>query len=159
MRFFNVAQGGYSSPGNAAVSSRVEVNAIVRQMVTGWTTNDLRGWDGEIRLDRGAVEFAGPSATDPAIEGALASLVGQCRICLLYTASSADGRSDSIVRGAGFVAGRVLAVRKSEAGTREFVFQPAVMITKTAVVTLPGQMSSAGGVPANPYIYRLQLTR
>lgn len=157
-----------------------------RQFVTGWTAADLDTFGGELRLGPGASLSvkASPELRHADREG-LEKLIGEPRICLLYSSvvSSGNGQVQQAVC-IRLIAVRILAVRDQGDGSCELLAQPSVIKTKTAILDLPSPYSTETVVPVspyagaagstaafatgstaaaattgNPYIYKLQLTQ
>lgn len=142
---------------------------LVRQIQLGLTADDLAdnlaSHNGRIPADR---EFliTGSGSVAVVQQQALAALVGQQRLCLLYhqaEASSVAGWSNLVCRGV--VAIRILKVIPQTSETVTLVVQPTVMTTKTAVLSrfleadLSGNPESPQGTLPNPYVYKLFLRR
>ncbi|MFG0332806.1 MAG: hypothetical protein ACF8TS_05530, partial [Maioricimonas sp. JB049] len=123
---------------------------------------DLAEFGGEIRTDQGPyhlecdAQFA--DAVDP-----LADMIGRRRIAFLYVDPAASAaRSLGELTVTRLVAIRVMDIRSGENGSFEIVVQPCVMTTRTALLASPGAPwdgSSDERNEANPYIFKLQLSR
>jgi hypothetical protein len=147
------------------IGTKLQDTDIARQFASGWSTKDLRGRNGEIRVSPSNPDVfpASPKLTRQDRE-ALDNLIGEPRICLLYSEARPNASSlllqATCVR---LVAIRVLAVRDGSNGACEFVVQPCVFATRTALLdeqtpAHTGRASDATANNANPYIYKLQLT-
>ena len=147
------------------IGTALQDHEVVRQFASGWTADDLAGLDGELRVSPSNPEKfpAAPKLTHDDRE-ALENLIGEPRICLLYSDARTNGSSSLLqatcVR---LVAIRVLAVRDSSNGSCELIAQPCVFATRTALLDEQspyhtGLASEATTDNANKYIYKLQLT-
>ncbi|QDU41342.1 hypothetical protein Mal4_57080 [Maioricimonas rarisocia] len=135
---------------------------LARQIRSGLDTTDLIDFGGEIRTDQGPyhlecdAQFA--DALDP-----LAGMIGRRRIAFLYVNPVAsDSGSIGELMVSRLVAIRVLDIRSGDDGSFEIVVQPCVMTTRTALLANPGAPwdgSSDERNEANPYIFKLQLSR
>ena len=138
---------------------------VARQFASGWTADDLANLAGELRVSPNNPEkfAASPKLTHDDRE-ALDHLIGEPRICLLYSdARPNSNRSLLQATCVRLVAIRVLTVRDNGNGSCELIAQPCVFATRTALLDdqtpyhtgLAGEASTNN---ANPYIYKLQLT-
>ncbi len=138
---------------------------VARQFASGWSAEDLADRDGELRVSPNNAERfpASPTLTHQDRE-ALDKLIGEPRICLLYSDARSDNRSSLLqatcVR---LIAIRVLAVQDGSNGSCELVAQPCVFATRTALLDqqTPYHTSLIGDASTdhtNQYIYKLQLT-
>jgi hypothetical protein len=133
--------------------------SLRRQFTTGWIAGDLETWNGELRLSASqngeqssGLELPSTPVMQSAERDALESLLGEPRICLLYSQLVAPAQSQQTrTTCVEFVAIRVLAVRDLSDGGAELVVQPTVMTTRTA---LTDQVAEG-----NSYIHRLTLTK
>lgn len=163
------------------VGTRLNDQELARQFLTGWTIDDMGDFDGEFRLPQGGLVTLQASAElRSADRDALQSLIGEPRICLLYSGLTPNGTlpvgQAACIR---MVSIRVLAVNDLDSGACEVVAQPCIVKTRTAIVDdmIPYYTNSAAGTPAplaednsasnlmsrtavlpNPYIYKLRLT-
>ena len=138
---------------------------LARQFASGLSSDDLTDFDGELRVTAShPANFAATSELKHDDRGVLDSLIGEPRICLLYSEARPNGsrslRQATCVR---LVAIRVLAVRDGSGGSCELIAQPCVLATRTALLDeqTPYHTGFAGKdstATANPYIYKLQLT-
>ncbi len=137
---------------------------LSRQFASGWTAADLTDFDGELRVD------SGPETLDSnAILGSdelsdLEALIGRARICILYRnpRSQRGTPGQSMVQATRLVAVRILSVREAAGKSIEILVQPAVVTTRTALVSEVGGAWSADPdvqYETNPYIYKLFLTQ
>jgi hypothetical protein len=147
------------------LNSELRTQKLLEQFQNGWTSEDLEDFGGELVFHPGSHWMTSSATIDGDHAGALEQIVGQQRICLLYTEllpSGTDGYGN--LRATDLVAGRIMAVRHNSDGQHVLVFQPTVVTTKTAVLA-EGLIDLAALSPAerklleNPYIYKLHLTR
>ncbi len=117
------------------LNTDLRTKELLEQFETGWTADALEDFGGEIVFHPGT-HWMTSSATivgDHAF--ALEQLIGEPRICLLYSEllpSGNDGYGN--LRVTDLVAGRIMAVRHNSDGRHVLVFQPTVLTTKTAVL-------------------------
>ncbi|MFG0296535.1 MAG: hypothetical protein ACF8PG_11575 [Maioricimonas sp. JB045] len=159
---------GTDQPLDAANTLLIDIGSglhhyeLARQIRTGLDVADLVDFGGEIRIDQGPYHLECDAQFTDAIEP-LAEMIGRRRIAFLYVDPVA-GETDSLgeLTVTRLVAIRVMDIRAGEDGSFEIVAQPCVMTTRTALLTDPG--APWDGTPeerasANPYIFKLQLTR
>lgn len=138
-----------------------ERNASLRQLKTGWRPADLQSMSGEIRLSPNTVDLWGRERLTQAECRVLKEMIGECRIvCLCKTpASSVQSQRRLRLTLTRFVGARIMAVDVVPQQKVQIVLQPAVVITRTALpATLPGDEATST-VPANPYVYKIQVTQ
>lgn len=157
-----------SSPSNVLVldiGTRWQNKELARQFASGLSIDDLANLDGELRVTTSHPEkFAASPELKHNDREALGNLIGEPRICLLYSDARPNG-SRSLLQATcvRLVAIRVLAIRDGSDGTCEVVAQPCVFATRTALLDdktpyHTGLANEASTDKANPYIYKLQLT-
>ncbi|HBL42400.1 MAG TPA: hypothetical protein DDZ90_03290, partial [Planctomycetaceae bacterium] len=147
--------------------------AVVRQIRSGLTRKDLKHYQGELLFNGPPLPIHCSPDIENAEQDAFQAMIGQCRICFLYdqvTASSQkyDGTADCTK----LVAGRIMAVQRTDNQTTRIILQPAVMTTRTAILAQPQADPSAAlstrdlkqtadslKPVTNKYIYKLYLTR
>ena len=157
-----------STPSNVLVidiGTGLQAKELARQFASGWSNDDLADLGGELRVTPSHPEkFAASSELNHDDRGALDNLIGEPRICLLYSDARPNGSSSLLqatcVR---LVAIRVLAIRDGNDGSCEVVAQPCVFATRTALLDVQtpyhtGLARDASADNTNPYIYKLQLT-
>ncbi|MDA1214979.1 MAG: hypothetical protein O2955_20945, partial [Planctomycetota bacterium] len=91
----------------------------------------------------------------------LTNMIGECRIiCLCSTpTSTVQSRQRLRLKLTRFVGARIMAVTVVPERKIQIVLQPAIVVTKTALLaTLPGDEATSS-IPANPYIYKIQVTQ
>ncbi|MEZ6057705.1 MAG: hypothetical protein R3C01_13475 [Planctomycetaceae bacterium] len=142
------------------IGTELDPSEISRQVRSGWSVADLMSFDGTLDFLGPLSLTATPHLRDDSID-ALAEIVGQTRICLLYnetTELSSHGEPDAAtltIRG--FVAVRVMRVDFTDEGPIVIV-QPAVVATRSAVVADPDGTASHLSQIASPYVYKISLT-
>lgn len=135
---------------------------INRQIREGLAAEDLKRWEGELRLQTG-VELKSRARFDQSIASTLKATAGEPRICLLYeprnaaagSAAGSTGDGDGRVLATRFVAARVMSVTAGEEGSQRIVLQPCVLVTPTAVTDDSDGYST---VSLNRYIYKIHVT-
>ncbi len=133
--------------------SRLRLEPLRRQLLWGVRAGDLTAWGGELvswptpLLVGAAAERNGRLADRLAAE--LQALVGQRRLCWLFTTDSSAGQPTT-VRCTRLVAVRVMDVDRSAGGEVEVTVQPCVLLAPSALVAT----SSSDDVPPNPYVYK-----
>lgn len=136
------------------LGNRLRSSPLTRQIRSGWTTDDLIGFDGELVFDDSPIKLSGTARADGAMLAALQEMTGIGRICLLYeTAAESEAGPVHCV---GLVAGRVMSLRGGANGACDIVFQPCVLTARTAVLN---DDAATGKLCENRYIYKLQLTQ
>lgn len=137
------------------LGSGLRTDGLVDQIARGWTAEDLADWGSELPVGTEPLILTGDAQVDHPLRAAFERVLGQCRVCLLYTHAEPFGHSGySQTCCVAFVAIRVMAVRDLADGACELVVQPGVLTTRTAVLADRGT-----DVSRNPYIYKLHLTR
>jgi len=145
------------------LGTELRIGGLMRQIAFGWNTDDLASYGGQLSIHSNAMVSDSSDTFPESIRDRLASMTGQCRICLLYTerertgGGDQSGASDIVV--AGVAAGRVMSVRAQPNDTCEIVFQPGVLTTRTAVVFDRGSNSGNDEPARNRYVYNMRLTR
>lgn len=142
-----------------AINARQPRGEIVRQIQTGLSEDDLRTeyYKGLLRLDRAPHVWRTVNVATQVGEE-VNKLIGQCRIVCLYDEFKPTRNCEGSFRCVGIVAGRVLGVKHQPDGSCEFVFQPGVLTTRTAVIAKEMPIAAPAKRFQNKYIYKLQLT-
>lgn len=153
------------------VGSGLNDASLQRQFASGWTADDLDSLGGQLCVTIAAPATLAASPTLPHSDReSLDTLIGQPRICLLYSGTTSSGNGSSIQATCmQLVAVRIMAVRDQNDGSCEVVVQPCVVKTKTALLNVTSPYSTDSVIlgnptksvttsPGNPYIYKLQLT-
>lgn len=148
----------------ADLGTGLNPSELARQFTSGWTVADLADFGGEFRLD-GSPETLDSNAILGQDElSSLEDLVGRARICVLYQnpRSQRGIPGQAKVEATRLVAVRILTVREAAGKSVEILVQPAVVTTRTALVSEVGATWSADPevqYETNPYIYKLFLTQ
>jgi len=136
------------------IGTGFDADRLHSQFARGWTVADLEAWDGELKPASAGLKLSATARLQSGERESLESIRGEARICLLYSVCVPAGRSARMLANCvDFVAIRVLVVRDLDDGSTEVIAQPAVIATRTALT------ETAEAAVANPYIYRLTLTR
>ncbi|MBS0203691.1 MAG: hypothetical protein JSS49_12370 [Planctomycetes bacterium] len=135
------------------VGAGMNDQTLARQFASGWTTDDLSGLGGELCLTPATPATMRASAElRHADRQALDSLIGEPRICLLYSAATPVNNGQQLQATCIYlVAIRVLAVRDQGDGSCELTAQPCVLKTKTAILNMALPYSTETVVPVSPY--------
>lgn len=132
---------------------------LCEQIARGLSAEELIEFDGEILPVRGAIRCASSAAFPGTAIEALQREIGRCRIIFLYEQHEPAGRAGyGRVACAGLAAGRVMRIERTGPHACEIVFQPGVLSTRTAVLATE-RGDARDDVPANQYIYKVQLTQ
>ena len=132
---------------------------LTRQIERGWSSSDLSRFGGALMLDgESPVLTIGALIAREQVH-TMKNMVGRCRICLLYRNHEASGHAGfGSARCVGFIAGRIMSIRTLEKEACEIVFQPAVVTTRTAVLSANFPDTNGGNEIRNRYVYKLHLT-
>jgi len=145
------------------IGTGLNTGDLSRQFSSGWTAEDLTDFDGEFRLDAGAETLDSNAILTESTLTDLQDLVGQARICVLYEMPRSQGApGQAKITATRLVAVRILTVRQAAGKSVEILVQPAVVTTRTALLSgPPAQWSADPDVQydTNPYIYKLFLTQ
>jgi len=147
--------------------------AVVRQIRSGLTRKDLKHFQGELLFNGHPLPIHCSPDIENAEQDAFQAMIGQCRICFLYDQVTASSQKyDGTAECKNLVAGRIMAVQRTDNQTTRIILQPAVMTTRTAILAQPQADSSAAlskrdqkqtadslKPVTNKYIYKLYLTR
>jgi hypothetical protein len=138
------------------LGSGFDDDVLDRQFRMGWTEHDLEPFGGVVNPAGGLSLAATPQLTDRDRD-ALDTILGEPRICFLYSTSLPTDRSHVVqTMCVGLVAVRVMSVQDQGDGSCVVIVQPAVIATRSAVTSAAVGGSSAA--PPNRYIYNLKLT-
>ena len=141
------------------LGNKLKVGEVNRQIANGITSGDLKEFNGELRWNKRTMKFEGQAVITGDVRSQFESVIGKQRICFLYTSAEPFGH-------AGFnnvvclrpVCGRVMAVENPKDEETILIFQPTVMISRTAVSVDIPNWSHEGDHFSNPYLYNLKLT-
>lgn len=137
------------------LNTNLRTDPLVYQIKTGWTKHHLKQWGGELPV-KGNTQFTSWADINDDISPVLRKRVGEPRICLLYSSVAENGRQGfGRLTATRLVAGRIMAVRRTDDNGCEIVLQPAVVSTRTAVLSTFVKRPDL----ENPYIYKIHLTK
>jgi hypothetical protein len=148
------------------VGTGLSDNSLTRQFESGWSSEDLEEFDGELRVSpEHPQKLRSLAELNHADREAIEQLIGEPRICLLYSEARTNSQSHVIdATCVKLVAIRIIDVRDQKNGACEILVQPCVLATRTALLepSTPyhtGHASETNPQSTNPYIYKLHLTR
>lgn len=141
--------------GNGLIESRV-----ASQVKTGWTVRDLKNFGEEFRTDQGPQTLDSDASLVGPVHDELQQLVGQSRICGLYTNHQTTSRTLGHAAVGDLVGIRLLAIEDAGGQQLHITVQPAVIATRTALLSThdAAWMSGDRTEKTNPYIYKLFLS-
>lgn len=130
------------------IGTKFDDEQLHHQMTHGFSTDDLESFGG---LFSPAVTLNSSANLLHAERNALEEILGQPRICLLFSQTVSTGKSPfTTTTCTEFIAVRVMAVKDEGDGSCTLTLQPTVIATRNAV---PDPAASP-----NKYVYNLQLT-
>lgn len=153
--------------------SQFNSEAVVRQILSGLSRQDLKQYHGELLFEEQPVQLKCSPNIENDEQDAFKDMLGQCRICFLYdkvnaTPKSYNGTADC----PNIVAGRIMAVQRLENQACEIILQPGVITSRAVVLAdvsppVTDGESASNTKPAaddqkqktNKYIYKLYLTQ
>lgn len=147
------------------LNTDLRTDPLLEQFNTGWTANALNEFGGELVFHPGSIWMTSSATMDGDHAWGLEELIGQPRICLLYSELLPAGREGyGKLQAVDLVAGRIMAVHHNDDGQHVLVFQPTVLTTKTAILAsevmdLSSLSPAERNLLDNSYIYKLHLTR
>jgi hypothetical protein len=138
------------------LGSELDDTILARQFQSGISVDDLQDLGGVLSLAANLTLSSSPELRN-SDRDAVDTILGQPRICLLYSTSVPNGQNSLLqTTCVAFVAVRVMAVLDQSDGSCTLVLQPTVIATRSALVTTAvGQTSTFA---PNKYIYNLKLT-
>lgn len=131
---------------------------LVRQIESGWAVEDLVPFGGQIGLTNGPLQLECSAQAFPAGLDACSRMIGQKRIVALYETLQPTGNGLGEITVTQFVAIRIMSVDGTPEAPRITV-QPTVVTTRTALPLMGVLASDASAELANPYIYKVSLTK
>lgn len=136
------------------IGTSMNDQSLQRQFQSGWSVEDLAPFGGQF-----CINDASPTTVNASAEllhadrESLDGLIGQARICLLYStavASDSQGLMSAVcIR---LVAIRILAVNDQTDGSCDIIAQPCVIRTRTALLDVSMPYSTDGVLPVSPYL-------
>ena len=136
------------------VGAGLSDKALAAQFAHGFTTEDLATSGGELSIfDNSPQNMPASGEVRHGDRVAMESILGEPRICLLYSTVT-PGVTGEITKATcvRMVAIRILSVKDLSDGSCEFVVQPCVIKTRTAIIDAPYPYSTDGVVPVSPYL-------
>lgn len=150
-----VVEQGISNLYLVDLGSGLQDDQLQRQFKEGWSVEDLAEFGEVFSLKPGPLPLRASNDFSGTPEDVLQQEIGQARIMLLYNeVTSKEGQTSVNVNR--MVAARLMAIEKTDNGPM-FVMQPAVVVTRTAV--LDEDALYAGESTGNPYIYKIAITQ
>ena len=133
---------------------------VASQIQTGWTVDHLKNFGDEFRIDQGPYTLDADAALVGPATDELQKLIGQTRICGLYANHQTTSKTLGHTAIATLVGIRLLAVEEASGNQWHITVQPAVIATRTALLTThdAAWMSGENTEKTNPYIYKLFLS-
>ena len=136
---------------------------VARMFSKGWTKKDLSALPSGLNLASLPVSVAATAAIGGPEGDTLQPMLGQCRICLVYSpiAGSASSVGAGNVSITGLVAGRIMSFVRIPGQAPTIVFQPGVIVTRAAETVAETQTladAAQSTVIGNPYIFKMTLT-
>jgi hypothetical protein len=147
------------------LNTDLRTRPLLEQLEIGWTEEDLEEFGGELLFHAGSNWLTSLARLDGDHAAGFEQLIGQPRICLLYSGLDPAGSEGfGKLQAVDLVAGRIMAVQHDGQGQHVLVFQPTVLTTRTAVLAdtvmdVSSRSASEQKLLENPYIYKLYLTR
>jgi hypothetical protein len=136
------------------VGTGLSEQEVLRQCRDGWSQEDLADQYGELRCDGGAVTYTSKPKISSAVRIELTKLIGQTRLCWLFdSALPTTNRDQCQLTCSRLVAIRILGVQALADGMLALELQPAVIQTRTAIVSETGDDRLM-----NPYVYKVFLS-
>ena len=74
------------------LGTRLSAEGLIDQIYDGIHVDDLAGWNGQLRFDQNPHQFFGQGSIPTEIREALQNIMGQKRICFIYTEASGEHR-------------------------------------------------------------------
>ena len=130
-----------SDPNNANlqlldIGTNLSNTEVVRQFTNGLSTDDLQSLDGSIYVGQGTtIDFPASPQFDSNVLPQLQNMIGQCRLCLLYSIATPQRQQPSTISTCTrVVAIRILAVNGNSDGSFNMTIQPTVMTSRNALL-------------------------
>ncbi|RLS39959.1 MAG: hypothetical protein DWH81_07760 [Planctomycetota bacterium] len=133
---------------------------VAEQIKTGWTVAQLKSFGGEFRTDQGPQILDVDAASNTPVMDELQQLVGQARICGLYINHQPTSNVIGTAAIVDLAAIRILAIQEQGPTQMKMTVQPAVIATRTALLSShdAAWLSGDGTEQTNPYIFKLFLS-
>lgn len=115
--------------------SRLDSEAVVRQILSGLSEEDLKDYHGELLFDSEPIQIKCSPNIENDEQDAFQKMIGQCRICFLYDQVEPTTRSfNGIADCTDMIAGRVMSVNRLDNQTCEIILQPGVLTSRAAIL-------------------------
>lgn len=129
------------------------------QIRNGLAEDDLYGFGGQLVFGDGNTNINTSGSFSGSAFNALEQIIGQRRICSLYSIFQPDGsdgagRVDCVA----LVAGRIMCIHSPGNGSTQITFQPSVIATRSALLATARRDGSEARQDGNRYIYKIALT-
>ena len=133
---------------------------VAEQVKIGWTVKDLKSFGGEFRTDQGPQILDVDAASNTPVMDELQQLIGQTRICGLYINHQPTSNVIGTATVVDLAAIRILAIQEQGPTQMKMTVQPAVIATRTALLSShdAAWLSGDGTEQTNPYIFKLFLS-
>jgi hypothetical protein len=121
---------------------------------------DLKSFGEEFRIDQGPQILDVDAASNTPVMDELQQLVGQTRICGLYINHQPTSNVIGTAAVVDLAAIRILAIQEQGPTQMKMTVQPAVIATRTALLSShdAAWLSGDGTEQTNPYIFKLFLS-
>ena len=187
LRLHSLRLGGDPSDTNMQlldIGNSLNSQTVVQQIQSGLSVDDLQSFNGSLYVGQGTtIDFQSTPKLDSGEQPEFQNLVGVCRICFLYSGTVPQRQQPlATATCTRIVAIRIMAVNGYSDGVCDFVVQPTVMTTRTALLASEfNEPQTANGtsfsnsltnnllnsaasavqtnVLPNPYVYKLRLTQ
>lgn len=187
LRLHSLRLGGDPSDTNLQIldiGNSLNAETVSRQIESGLITDDLEAFNNSLFIGQGnTLDFKSSPKMESGEQPEFQNLVGQCRICFLYSSTVPQRQQPlSTATCTQIVAIRIMSVNGYSDGACDFVVQPTVITTRTALLASEfNEPQSANGtsftnslannlmnsastaylnnVMPNPYVYKLRLTQ
>jgi hypothetical protein len=144
-------------------SGSYDATRVATMIAQGWTKRDLAALPSGLNLASLPISVVATSAIGGPEATALPQMIGQCRICLVYSpiAGSKAFTGTGNVAITGLIAGRIMSYVQSPGQAPTIVFQPGVIVTRaaeTVAETLTLAEAAQSTLIGNPYIFKMTLS-
>ena len=142
------------------IGTGLHESQVAQQIETGWTVEHLKNFGDEFRIDQGPYTLDADAALVGPVQDQLQMLIGQTRICGLYADHQPTTRTLGHAAIVNLVGIRLLAIEDAGSRKLHITVQPAVIATRTALLSThdAAWMSGNSTELTNPYIYKLFLS-
>lgn len=132
---------------------------VIQQILSGLTVDDLSRFPGGLLPVNPKLTLMSSSGISESQLNAFTKMVGECRACVLYLeVAKPGGQADSDhAQCFALAAGRVMQVIRTPGKAPQMVFQPGILVTRTAL--LAGNAGAPASVPPHNYLFKISLTQ